>query len=214
MNDFDPEDTKVAVVIPSSIAAQVFFEAFRYIGTNVEKADFSILKSGGKDERTEADRLISHVNSGKHGIIVSSISMLMQGRFGVAIRRGEVDTDVYINGGDTLRERHKKKLESEARVENYFGETEYPQTGGAWKEVDGASGFDRPLEGQINVIANDDSVRYSGYGRYGYLPIAQEGQVIPGIYMSGVNGVLDLSKNKRQYLRDVKRVDDPEKGCI
>jgi hypothetical protein len=203
------------VIVPNKEATETISEAFRHTGTEVKTADMRKLNAGGETEINEAEKLISYLNNAKNGIVFAAADELLSGKFGVELRRGGMNLDLVFNGGNPLSESHRRILERNgAAVEDFFGETEYPQSGGPKKSVGESDGFELPFEAQINLVyhSNSGGVSYEGTGRFAYLPFGLEGQATPGIYISGVECKIK-NVSGRQLLYGVERVTDPDRGC-
>lgn len=216
--DINSVETNVAMVMPPGhVATEVFSEALEDLGANVYRPDFSALEAGGKEAKHEGQKIIGQINGGEYGMMVSSMASIFDGGLGDAIKSGQVNSDLYLNVGHPFYDEHIELLESTgAQTGDIFGETEYPQGGGQWTQRGGEKGFSLPLDAQINLIVDTETgeVSRDGEGLFGYFPFALEGQVIPGIYVGGVNASLASVKEgeTRQLLSDVERVKDPARS--
>ena len=214
-NDIIADNTNAAVVFPDESGPKAFFsETLAHLGANVRKANLQKIISGGDESVREAEKLINHVNSGEYGVVLAPVKNLLQGKFGVEIRRGSVDPDLYVNAGLPLAGNNIQSIGSEKLIEDFYGETEYPQVGGRKISVDGKSGYELPLNSQINLIYDTSTgeLDYEGVGRFAYLPFGTEGHTIPGVYVSGVRAEIEIMDNK-QLLKNVTRVEDTDRGC-
>jgi hypothetical protein len=209
------QSNTVMVMPPLNFGTELFHDLFEMLGSNVRKADLQKLGSGGQDRIKETRRLTQHLERGKYSLVMSSLEQIMQGSLGVAIRRGEIDADAYVNIGKPFPEEHRNMFESRGLVGDIYGETEYPQGGGLKRKVGELTGFDLPFESQINLIYNEDTeeLSYEGTGRFAYLPFGNEGQVIPGVYVSGIVGTIEKVGDGHQLLSEVMRVENPDRGC-
>jgi phenylacetate-coenzyme A ligase PaaK-like adenylate-forming protein len=215
-NNIYPSETNAVLIAPKqNLGTRGCYAGLNCMGVDVELAQLRKLKSGGEEAIKETQRLVSHINESEESIIISSLEQMMSGGVGVAIRRGELDASMYMNMGKPMSEEYKNKLEQKGYVGNIYGETEYPQAGTFMCEINGKEGFDLPFETQINLIYDEETgeLSYEGTGRFAYLPFGSEGQVIPGVYVSGVEATIEKVGDKRQLLKDVERVQDPERGC-
>ncbi|MDY7083343.1 MAG: hypothetical protein SXQ77_13290, partial [Halobacteria archaeon] len=173
--------------------------------------------AGGEEEKEETDRIIEYVNSAEYSGITFPVSLLLEGRMGVEIRRDNVDLDVVVNTGTPYHDKHRELLESKGfQVQDVYGETEYPE-GAMEKTIQGVTGFDLSFNSQINLVYDTDSneFSYEGTGRFGYLPFGIEGQAMPGVYLSGIKGTVELVEdedgNEHQLLVDFERAVEPDK---
>jgi hypothetical protein len=84
-----------------------------------------------------------------------------------------------------------------------------------WVERDGSRGFDLPFESQINLIYDTETgeLSHSGEGRFAYIQFGSEGQVVPGVYISGVRAKITSDGNNYQLLSNIDRVEDVNRGC-
>jgi hypothetical protein len=179
-------------------------------------ADVQKLMSGGDESINEAKSLIEYLNSAEWSAIFSSVQEILKGKLGVEIRRGNVNLDLVINGGNPVPNHHEKILESNnIQLSNIFGETEHPQSGGLKIERDNQEGFRLPFDSQINLvyIGENNKISYEGSGRFAYLPFGLEGQAIPGIYISDVSCMIRSVGGKYQLLSDVERVTTHQGTC-
>lgn len=214
----DSEEAHVAMVMPPGhVATEIFSEALEDLGADVYRPDFSALETGGKEAKQEAEKIIGHINGGEYGMMVSAMANTLDSGLGDAIKAGQVDSDLYLNVGHPFYDEHIELLENTgAKTGDIFGETEYPQGGGQWTQRGGEKGFSLPLDAQINLIVNEETgeVSRDGEGLFSYFPFALEGQVIPGIYVGGVNASLASVEQGEtcQLLSDVERVKDPARS--
>lgn len=215
-HDIDPEEANVALVMPPGhVATEVFGEALEDLGANVYRPDFSSLEEGGKEAKQEAEKIIGHINEGEYGAMVSSMANALEGGLGGAIKGGKVDSDLYLNVGHPFYEEHIEVLEETgADTADIFGETEYPQGGGHRIHKNGEEGFSLPLDAQMNLVLDEETGELSkeGEGIFSYFPFALEGQIIPGVYVGGVEASLDTAEDEEgdyQILSDLERVKEP-----
>lgn len=149
--------------------------------------------------------------------MISSMANALDGGLGDAIKAGQVDSDLYLNVGHPFYDEHIELLENTgAETGDIFGETEYPQGGGRWIQQGSEKGFSLPLDAQINLVIDRETgeVSRDGEGLFSYFPFALEGQVIPGVYVGGVNASLDSVDDGESHrlLSDVERVKDPARS--
>lgn len=215
-HDIEPEEANVALVMPPGhVATEVFGEALEDLGANVYRPDFSSLEKGDKEAKKEAEQIIGHINKGEYGAMISSMANAMEGGLGDAIKGGKVDSDLYLNVGHPFYEEHIETLEGTgAETEDIFGETEYPQGGGRQIHKNGEEGFSLPLDAQMNFVIDEETgeVSKEGEGLFSYFPFALEGQIIPGVYVGGVEATLDTvedEENDYQLLSNLERVTEP-----
>jgi len=209
-------NSNVVLIAPRvNLGTQACYDGLRLMDINVKLPNLSKLKSGGEESIEEVQQIIRYLEENRNGIVISSLEQIMSGGLGVAIRRGEIDADMYMNMGKPVSEEYRKEFESKGYVGDIYGETEYPQAGAFDRELGGKEGFYLPFESQINLIYDEDTegLSYEGTGRFAYLPFGSEGQVIPGVYISGVEATIKKVGDKHQLLMDVKRVTDPDRGC-
>lgn len=211
----DAEETSVAVALWGAVG-EAASESMERLGADVHQVDFEALTAGGDPTTAEAERLISHVGEGDHGVVIGPVQLLMKGAVGVAIRRGDVDLDLTVNGGQVLTDEHREILQScGSSVEDWYGESECPQNGGRWIEVDGNHGFELAFDAQLFQVydAEADELRDEGRGRLAYLPFGLEGIAIPGVYVSGIEAELTRVGDEHQLLHDVRRIEASENRC-
>lgn len=214
-NNVRPEEVNAVVISPSEKYIVATEEILESLNITVKIGDFEKLRSGGNVAKRESESIIEHVNSGEYGMVFSPLEMIMRGKLGVEFRRGNFDADLLFNAGQPLPEEKKRELEEQAFVQDIYGETEYPQGGAREVEVKGVSGFSLPFESQINLIYDKETeeLSYEGRGRFAYLPFGSEGQIIPGVYVTGIRGTIRLIDGRYQLLQDIERIDDPNRGC-
>jgi phenylacetate-coenzyme A ligase PaaK-like adenylate-forming protein len=210
----EPSTVNVALVSPSPGWQSVTSEVSKHLGMDVVAGDFESLMSGGREAENEARELIQHLNEGENSMLLSPVQVALRGSIGVALRRGEVDIDLFVNGGQILTDEAKEELQKTSSVQDIYGESEYPQGGGAKKSIAGTTGFELPLDSQINLVYDPDKQELAreGTGLFGYLPFGMEGQALPGVYMSGIKAELETVDGK-QILQNVNRIEDEDRGC-
>jgi len=212
----NPKDARIVVIVPSEEERDIITQASSIIGAEVEQADTERILSGGDSGKEEAENLIRYLNSAEYSVIFSAVEVIMRGKLGVEIRRGNAQLDLVINAGKPIPDSYKNVLRSnDTQISDIFGETEHPQSGGVKTEREGKKGFRLPFESQINLIYDEDTqeVSYEGNGRFAYLPFGLEGQAIPGIYVSDVSGTVRNLDGKYQLLSEVSRVTDHKGAC-
>ena len=211
-----PEDAQTVVIIPSEEEREIISYASSLIGVDVVTADTKKLMSGGDEGIAEAERLIEYLNSAEYPVIFSAVEVIMRGKIGVEIRRGNLQLDLVLNAGKPVPETHERVLNSKGiRISNIFGETEHPQSGGLMIEQGGIEGFRLPFDSQINLVYDEvtGEVSYEGKGRFAYLPFGLEGQAIPGIYISDIKGKVREIDEEYQMLSDVERITEHQGTC-
>jgi hypothetical protein len=215
MNNIDPNRTHSVVIVPGGVADPLS-KSFSYIGSTVEVANVNKLNTGGENAIEESKRLINHLNNGDRGVVLGAADELLRGKLGVELRRKNINIDLVFNAGKPLAEDTRRILErSSIVIENFFGETEYPQSGGLNIQVDNNSGFNLPFDTQINLVYDTESenLDYEGEGKFAYLPYGLEGQPVPGVYISGVRCKLKRIDDRYQLLTYIGRDTDPNRGC-
>ena len=210
-----PKEAQIIIIIPSKEERDIIARASSFIGAKVETADTRKLMSGGDEEISESERIIEYINSAKHPVIFSAVEVIMRGKIGVEIRRGNVQLELVLNAGKPVPESHERVLSSKGiQISNIFGETEHPQSGGLMIEHGAVEGFRLPFDSQINLVYDDvtQEVSYEGDGRFAYLPYGIEGQAVPGIYISDIRGEV-RGVDGHQLLSNIERVTEHQGTC-
>jgi hypothetical protein len=204
----EPEQFYIANPWPHPASKRFITESVRMMGINVREFEHEKLVGGGDEGKSEVDNLTKYLKEAEYSLIVYPIAYMFEGGLGVRLRRGNVDVDIVFNAGAPFPDERRKKLESSGyHVMDMYGETEYPELA-LERDIDGVHGYDLPFNAQINLVYDTESeeLRYEGTGRFAYFPFGTEGQVIPGVYLSGVRGSIERVGDGHQILRDVERI--------
>lgn len=214
LDDYGAEPERVALANPWPEAAirEPIGRALQAVGFDVETYDYDDIKAGAESERETVEAIDGHLASRPTAAMVYPVKLLVEGALGVRLRRGDLDLDVVINTGAPVEEEEVLE-EHGVQVYDIYGETEHPEPG-LQKTIDGHTGYDIPLNTQINLVYDEDTGRVAreGTGRFAFLPFGVEGQAIPGVYLSGIRGTLTRVGDHHQLLSDIERVHDVG-GC-
>lgn len=203
-----PSDVTCINPFPESASRPFISRTFELIGTNVETIEYEKLKSGGDTERRVVDNILDFAKTAEYSFVVFPIKEMLEGAWGIELRRGNVEFDVIVNGGAPFSRDQKNIVESTgAQVIDIYGETEYPEYAEK-REISGEVGYDLPFNTQINLVYDEQTgeLSYEGEGRFAYLPFGIEGQAVPGVYLSGVSCEISRIGDEHQILTKVERV--------
>lgn len=210
----EPEQFYIANPWPHPASKRFITESVRMMGINVREFEHEKLVGGGEEGKSEVDELIEYLGQAEYSLIVYPIAYMFEGGLGVQLRRGNLDVDVVFNAGTPFPDERRKSLESSGyHVMDMYGETEYPELA-LEKDIQGMRGYDLPFNAQINLVYDTETgeLSYEGEGRFAYFPFGIEGQIIPGVYLSGVSGTIDRIGETHQILQNVERAVENE-GC-
>lgn len=208
----EPENVALANPWPEAAIREPIGRALQAVGFRMQTFDYERIKAGGEEERAAVEAINDHLSSENTGAIVYPVELLLEGALGVHLRRGNLDLDVIINTAAPVKE---EAMLADHGIEVYdiYGETEHPEPG-LEKTIDGETGYDIPLNTQLNLVYHEeaDELAFEGTGRFAHLPFAVEGQAVPGVYLSGIRGTLTRTDDGHQLLSDIERVHDTG-GC-